>query len=152
MALKLVECTSFAIRISLHRSLFTSGYFVETDRQASEVPTPFVGQSRLPRPVPLTAQSPRTENNPPRSLGTSIYYLLTHDDPKGVIHMNKSVVRSLSNAPLLDPSILSFPHRPTMSSTAAAPNTPSSTPPTRQRSRRRSWAPTSPRAKHACSS
>ncbi|KIY73580.1 hypothetical protein CYLTODRAFT_434221 [Cylindrobasidium torrendii FP15055 ss-10] len=49
------------------------GYFVETDRQPDEVPTPFV------------------DGKPPRSLATSIYYLLTHDDPNGVIHMNKSV-------------------------------------------------------------
>ncbi|KAJ3721144.1 RmlC-like cupin domain-containing protein [Lentinula raphanica] len=48
------------------------GYFVETDRQSAQVLSPFA-------------------NNEPRSLGTSIYYLLTKDSPSGVIHMNKSV-------------------------------------------------------------
>jgi uncharacterized protein len=32
-----------------------------------------------------------TENQE-RNLATSIYYLLTHDNPSGVIHMNKSIV------------------------------------------------------------
>lgn len=36
-------------------------------------------------PVPVDGGS--------RSLATSIFYLLTHDDPDGVLHMNKSVVR-----------------------------------------------------------
>ncbi|KAJ7584058.1 RmlC-like cupin domain-containing protein [Mycena floridula] len=48
------------------------GAFVETDRQLSEVPTPFA-------------------DGAPRSLATSIYYMLSHDNPRGVIHMNKSV-------------------------------------------------------------
>ena len=30
-----------------------------------------------------------------RSLATTIYYLLTFDDPDGVFHMNKSVVRKI---------------------------------------------------------
>lgn len=30
----------------------------------------------------------------PRSMATSIYYMLTYDQPQGNIHMNKSVVRS----------------------------------------------------------
>ncbi|KAJ7136104.1 RmlC-like cupin domain-containing protein [Mycena epipterygia] len=45
------------------------GYFLETDRQSVEVPSPFVGES----------------------LATAIYYLLDYDSPNGVIHMNKSV-------------------------------------------------------------
>ncbi|SJL06381.1 uncharacterized protein ARMOST_09717 [Armillaria ostoyae] len=49
------------------------GYYVETDRQEGTVPSPFV------------------DGNAPRSLSTSIYYLLTADSPSGVIHMNKSV-------------------------------------------------------------
>ncbi|KAE9397677.1 hypothetical protein BT96DRAFT_775594, partial [Gymnopus androsaceus JB14] len=48
------------------------GYFAETDRQTAQVSSPFA-------------------SNEPRSLGTSIYYLLTKDSPSGVIHMNKSV-------------------------------------------------------------
>ncbi|KDR67502.1 hypothetical protein GALMADRAFT_283484 [Galerina marginata CBS 339.88] len=48
------------------------GYYVETDRQTKQIPTPFVGGE-------------------PRSLATSIYYLLTDDNPNGVFHMNKSV-------------------------------------------------------------
>jgi len=48
------------------------GYFVETDRQEEVVGSPFAGGET-------------------RSLATSIYYLLTRDNPNGVIHMNKSV-------------------------------------------------------------
>ncbi|RPD65372.1 hypothetical protein L226DRAFT_543331 [Lentinus tigrinus ALCF2SS1-7] len=47
------------------------GYFAETDRQVDQVPSPFAGQALRP-------------------LATSIYYLLTPDEPNGVIHMNKS--------------------------------------------------------------
>ncbi|EPS93577.1 hypothetical protein FOMPIDRAFT_1055848 [Fomitopsis schrenkii] len=47
------------------------GYFVETDRQSDTVPSPFVGGA-------------------PRSLATSIYYLLTPDEKNGVFHVNKS--------------------------------------------------------------
>ncbi|KAJ7363752.1 RmlC-like cupin domain-containing protein [Mycena albidolilacea] len=49
------------------------GYYVETDRQTEEVGTPFV------------------DGKPPRSLGTSIYYLLSRDSPNGYFHTNKSV-------------------------------------------------------------
>ncbi|KAJ7437360.1 RmlC-like cupin domain-containing protein [Mycena galericulata] len=45
------------------------GFFRETDRQHEGVASPFAG----------------------KSLATSIYYLLAHDSPSGVIHMNKSV-------------------------------------------------------------
>ncbi|KAJ6463997.1 RmlC-like cupin domain-containing protein [Mycena sanguinolenta] len=48
------------------------GYFLETDRQRDEVPSPFADGSL-------------------RSLATAIYYLLDYDSPSGVIHMNKSV-------------------------------------------------------------
>ncbi|KAH9914349.1 RmlC-like cupin domain-containing protein [Fomitopsis serialis] len=47
------------------------GYFAETDRQSETVPSPFVGGA-------------------PRSLATTIYYLLTPDEKNGVFHMNKS--------------------------------------------------------------
>ncbi|KAJ6551510.1 RmlC-like cupin domain-containing protein [Mycena capillaripes] len=49
------------------------GYYAETDRQKEEVGTPFV------------------DGDPPRSLATSIYYLLTPDSPNGYFHTNKSV-------------------------------------------------------------
>ncbi|KZP07583.1 hypothetical protein FIBSPDRAFT_875361 [Athelia psychrophila] len=49
------------------------GYFAETDRQTSNVPTPFV------------------EGAPDRSLATQIFYFLSYDEPQGVFHMNKSV-------------------------------------------------------------
>ncbi|KAJ6590509.1 RmlC-like cupin domain-containing protein [Mycena vulgaris] len=49
------------------------GYFLETDRQPDEVPSPFQTDGGL------------------RSLATAIYYLLDYDSPSGVIHMNKSV-------------------------------------------------------------
>ncbi|GJE91511.1 cupin domain-containing protein [Phanerochaete sordida] len=48
------------------------GYFVETDRQEEQVPSPFA-------------------DGKPRPLATTIYYLLTYEDPAGVFHMNKSV-------------------------------------------------------------
>ncbi|OCH94696.1 hypothetical protein OBBRIDRAFT_831528 [Obba rivulosa] len=47
------------------------GYFVETDRQSDQVPSPFADGAL-------------------RSLATSIYYFLTPDEPNGVFHMNKS--------------------------------------------------------------
>ncbi|KZT65255.1 hypothetical protein DAEQUDRAFT_697502 [Daedalea quercina L-15889] len=47
------------------------GYFAETDRQLETVPSPFAGGA-------------------PRSLATTIYYLLTPDEKNGVFHMNKS--------------------------------------------------------------
>ncbi|KDQ64841.1 hypothetical protein JAAARDRAFT_167525 [Jaapia argillacea MUCL 33604] len=48
------------------------GYFAETDREEYYVPSPFTAGA-------------------PRPIATSIYYLLTYDNPSGVIHMNKSV-------------------------------------------------------------
>lgn len=39
----------------------------------------------------------------PRSLATSIYYLLTYDDPDGVFHMNKSVVSGFHKKKLYKP-------------------------------------------------
>nr|VWP00852.1 Eukaryotic translation initiation factor 3 subunit G (eIF3g) (Eukaryotic translation initiation factor 3 RNA-binding subunit) (eIF-3 RNA-binding subunit) (Translation initiation factor eIF3 p33 subunit homolog) (eIF3 p33 homolog) [Ganoderma boninense] len=48
------------------------GFFAETDRQEEQVPSPWaVGKAMRP-------------------LATSIYYLLTPDEPSGVFHMNKS--------------------------------------------------------------
>ncbi|KAI0313026.1 RmlC-like cupin domain-containing protein [Amylostereum chailletii] len=47
------------------------GYFAETDRQTEQIPSPFAGGE-------------------PRSLATSIFYLLSSDSPNGFIHMNKS--------------------------------------------------------------
>ncbi|PCH38830.1 hypothetical protein WOLCODRAFT_110213 [Wolfiporia cocos MD-104 SS10] len=47
------------------------GYYAETDRQVEQVPSPFAGGA-------------------PRPLATSIYYLLTPEEPNGVFHMNKS--------------------------------------------------------------
>jgi len=47
------------------------GYFAETDRQKEEIPSAFA-------------------NGATRSLATTIYYLLTYDEPDGVFHMNKS--------------------------------------------------------------
>ncbi|KAK7691548.1 hypothetical protein QCA50_004947 [Cerrena zonata] len=48
------------------------GYFVETDRQEEQIPSPYADKAL-------------------RSLATTIYYLLTFDDSDGVFHMNKSV-------------------------------------------------------------
>ncbi|KZT03617.1 uncharacterized protein LAESUDRAFT_683452 [Laetiporus sulphureus 93-53] len=47
------------------------GYFAETDRQTEQIPSPFADGAL-------------------RSLATSIYYLLTPDEPNGVFHMNRS--------------------------------------------------------------
>jgi len=47
------------------------GWFAETDRQPEEIPSPFA-------------------DGAPRSLATTIYYLLDYDYPDGVFHMNKS--------------------------------------------------------------
>jgi len=47
------------------------GYYAETDRQSEQIPSPFVDGAS-------------------RSLATTIYYLLTPDEPNGVFHMNKS--------------------------------------------------------------
>ncbi|KAJ7149033.1 RmlC-like cupin domain-containing protein [Mycena crocata] len=58
------------------------GYFLETDRQPDEVPSPFVGKS-------FKGKNPSCGGL--RSLATSIYYLLDYDSPSGVIHLNKSV-------------------------------------------------------------
>lgn len=48
--------------------------------------------------LPTTAQSlsrrAASLGGEPRPLATTIYYLLTYDDPVGVFHMNKSVVRT----------------------------------------------------------
>ncbi|KAF6744005.1 RmlC-like cupin domain-containing protein [Ephemerocybe angulata] len=49
------------------------GYFKVTDVQDKKVPSPFAGDA-------------------PRLLATTIYYLLSHDRPKGFIHMNKSLI------------------------------------------------------------
>lgn len=72
------------------------GYFVETDRQPSTVPSPFASMpicSHLVGTEILTRRASMSADNGERNLATSIYYLLTHDNPEGVIHMNKSVVR-----------------------------------------------------------
>ena len=63
------------------------GYFVETDRQSADIPSPFAGE-----PVEISREPDlkRQVDNEPRSLATAIYYLLTHDYPDGVFHTNKS--------------------------------------------------------------
>ncbi|KDQ09150.1 hypothetical protein BOTBODRAFT_117701 [Botryobasidium botryosum FD-172 SS1] len=59
------------------------GYYAETDRQQVTVPSPFAGKRY--------SSSFFVVENERRSLATSIYYFLSHDNPSGVIHMNKSV-------------------------------------------------------------
>ncbi|KAH6910338.1 RmlC-like cupin domain-containing protein [Coprinopsis sp. MPI-PUGE-AT-0042] len=49
------------------------GYYHQTDRRTELVRTPYVAE------------------NPQRPLATSIYYLLSYDNPTGFIHMNKSL-------------------------------------------------------------
>ncbi|KAH8994444.1 RmlC-like cupin domain-containing protein [Lactarius akahatsu] len=48
------------------------GFFVETDRQDVQTPSPYADGAL-------------------RSLSTTIFYLLTADNPSGKIHMNKSI-------------------------------------------------------------
>ncbi|KAF7799926.1 hypothetical protein EIP86_011169 [Pleurotus ostreatoroseus] len=48
------------------------GYFAETDREEKEIPSPYADGKLRP-------------------LSTTIYYLLTYEEPSGVFHMNKSV-------------------------------------------------------------
>lgn len=69
------------------------GYYVETDRQAEEIPSPFAGM------LPLTGTSMHgvdrahtLAESAPRPLATTIYYLLSYDRPEGIFHMNKSAV------------------------------------------------------------
>ena len=101
------------------------GYFVETDRQPANVPSPFAGEL-----VGVT-QKPHLKlraDNEPRSLATAIYYLLTHSYPDGVFHTNKSFAsrsRTFTAYRLCD---LGLHHRRTTCSTRAAPSTPSSRP------------------------
>ncbi|TFY54216.1 hypothetical protein EVG20_g9803 [Dentipellis fragilis] len=52
------------------------GYFAETDRQDELVPSPYA----VVRP-----------DGQLRSVATSIFYLLTYDEPNGVFHTNRSV-------------------------------------------------------------
>ncbi|KAH9174945.1 hypothetical protein EDB89DRAFT_1904161 [Lactarius sanguifluus] len=49
------------------------GFFVETDRQDVQTPSPYADGAL-------------------RSLSTTIFYLLTADNPSGKIHMNKSIL------------------------------------------------------------
>ncbi|SRR6266404_6821775 len=59
-----------------YNNAFT-GFFAETNRQVVKISSPYADGAL-------------------RSLATSIYYLLTADQPSGKIHMNKSIVRRLS--------------------------------------------------------
>lgn len=51
------------------------GYFVETDRDALKIPSPF----------PITESNP----SPIRNASTTIYYILTPSRPQGHFHRNK---------------------------------------------------------------
>lgn len=66
----------------------TTGYYAETDRQSEQIPSPFVGM--WDRSCIGSPRSPQTPDGASRSLATTIYYLLTPDEPNGVFHMNKS--------------------------------------------------------------
>jgi len=101
------------------------GYFVETDRQPANVPSPFAGE-----PVE-NSQEPglkRRADNEPRSLATAIYYLLTYDYPDGVFHTNKSFASRSRFRTAYRPFDLCLHDRRTTRSTRAAPSTPSSHP------------------------
>ncbi|KAI0260027.1 hypothetical protein BC834DRAFT_902566, partial [Gloeopeniophorella convolvens] len=83
------------------------GYFAETDRQEVEVPSPYASGA-------------------PRSLATTIFYLLTASSPVGVIHTNKSIVCDpcclvISPSTDLSPLILVTPFPALPSDDARAP-------------------------------
>ena len=73
-----------------------AGFFAETDRQVEQVPSPFAGEkgSYYFDMYPIRASSLNGDvlDKALRPIATSIYYLLTPDEPNGVFHMNKSAV------------------------------------------------------------
>ncbi|KAF8592071.1 hypothetical protein K439DRAFT_1325203 [Ramaria rubella] len=71
------------------------GYFVETDRQTQEIPSPYA-------------------NGQLRHLATSIFYLLTYEERNGVFHMNKSITHHVlhegrAEYTLITPGVSGFP-------------------------------------------
>lgn len=59
------------------------GYFVETDRDSTKIPNPFVGEAS----AKVTA--PEKQDNT-RNTSTSIFHLLSPGSPFGTFHRNKS--------------------------------------------------------------
>ncbi|MCJ1380045.1 hypothetical protein MMC17_003148 [Xylographa soralifera] len=62
------------------------GYFVETDRDPLRVPNPFRVDDSHKANQPSTGD----QDDSTRSASTTIYYLLTPENPTGVFHRNKA--------------------------------------------------------------
>ncbi|MCJ1433281.1 hypothetical protein MMC27_002640 [Xylographa pallens] len=62
------------------------GYFVETDRDPLRVPNPF----RVDDSHTANLLSNSNQDDSSRSASTTIYYLLTPENPTGVFHRNKA--------------------------------------------------------------
>ncbi|MCJ1483315.1 hypothetical protein MMC06_003482 [Schaereria dolodes] len=62
------------------------GYFVETDRDPLRIHNPFQLGDIIPQSSQLTNGQ---DNDSTRSASTTIYYLLTPANPRGVFHRNK---------------------------------------------------------------
>ncbi|OSD07898.1 hypothetical protein PYCCODRAFT_1441729 [Trametes coccinea BRFM310] len=79
------------------------GYFVETDRQTEKVPSPFAGGA-------------------PRSLATTIHYLLTPDERNGVFHMNKSATMHVLHQGRAEYTLITPGSPPTIERKVMGPN------------------------------
>ncbi|KAI0795043.1 RmlC-like cupin domain-containing protein [Abortiporus biennis] len=79
------------------------GYFVETDRQSEQVPSPFADGAL-------------------RSLATSIYYLLTPDAGVGVFHMNKSATMHVLHQGRAEYTLITPGNPPTVEIKIMGPN------------------------------
>ncbi|KAI0646202.1 RmlC-like cupin domain-containing protein [Trametes meyenii] len=79
------------------------GYFAETDRQTDLVPSPFAGGAL-------------------RSLATTIYYLLTPDEPNGVFHMNKSATMHVLHQGRAEYTLITPGSPPTIEKKIMGPN------------------------------
>ena len=72
-------------KLNLQRHL-EGGYFVETDRDPLRVPNPF----RADDSHTANRSSDGAQDDSTRSASTTIYYLLTPENPTGVFHRNKA--------------------------------------------------------------
>ncbi|KAI0635050.1 RmlC-like cupin domain-containing protein [Trametes polyzona] len=103
------EYSSYAIPNSVLKrelNLLThpeGGYFVETDRQKEQVPSPFA-------------------NGALRPLATTIHYLLTPDEPNGVFHMNKSATMHVLHQGRAEYTLITPGNPPTIETKVMGPN------------------------------
>ncbi|KAI0360794.1 hypothetical protein OH77DRAFT_1418807 [Trametes cingulata] len=88
------------LKLQRHRE---GGYFVETDRQEEQVPSPFA-------------------NGALRPLATAIHYLLTPDEPNGVFHMNKSATMHVLHQGRAEYTLIKPGNPPTIEKKVMGPN------------------------------